>query len=107
MKYVFITFEQMKIDENCQRTSYRNWGQGIERWRHFRSGTPPSGQIYIFANYAKTIMDRRKMSVEHLKEIGVGELNGDVASGLRRQLAAEFTFSQNPRKMSKIDENCQ
>jgi hypothetical protein len=42
--------------------------------------------------------DRRKLSTDHLQEIGVGESNGDVISGLRRYLAAVFTFSQITRK---------
>ncbi len=37
--------------------------------------------------------DRRKMSVELLQEIGVGESNGDVIFGLRRHLAADFRKS--------------
>jgi hypothetical protein len=47
------------------------------------------------------------MLMDHLKEIGVGESNGDFIVGLRRHLAAKFTFSQNTRKPSGIDEKCQ
>ena len=39
--------------------------------------------------------------------MGVGESNGVVTSGLGRQLAAEFTFSQNTRKPSEMDVLCQ
>jgi hypothetical protein len=46
------------------------------------------------------------MSMDHSEEIGVGESNGDITSGLGRHLAAEFTFSQNTRK-PQIDEECQ
>jgi hypothetical protein len=45
------------------------------------------------------------MSIEHLWEIGVGEPNDDVISGLRCLLAAKFKFSQNTREPSWIDIN--
>jgi hypothetical protein len=51
---------------------------------------PSSVRFYILANYTKTITVKRKSSTEHFSEIGVGESNGDVISGLGRHLAAHF-----------------
>ncbi len=72
-----------------------NRDRGIERWRHLRSKAPPSDRIFIFASYTKTMTDRRKMSMDHLSDVGAKESNGDVISVLGRHLADKFTFSQS------------
>ncbi len=47
--------------------------------------------------------DGRKISMEHLYEIGAGESNDDVISGLGRHLAAKFKISQTTRKPLRIE----
>jgi hypothetical protein len=42
--------------------------------------------------------------MDYLQEIGVGKCNGDVISSLRRFLDAEYRFSQNNQKPSRLDE---
>jgi hypothetical protein len=61
-----------------------------------RISQPKSKCVYCFW----TAEDRRTLSTDHLQEIGVGESNGDVISGLGHHLAAEFTLSQNARKQT-------
>jgi hypothetical protein len=48
-----------------------------------------------FRKLQETIMDKWKMSIGHLQEIWVDELNGDVISDLKRHQAAKIIFSRN------------
>ncbi len=44
---VLITFEHIKIEENCKRTTHRKLGSGNQTWRHLQSKTPPCARIYF------------------------------------------------------------
>jgi hypothetical protein len=57
-----ITRKPSLIGENCQRNTDGKLGQGIERWRHFRSRTPRIGRFYIFPKYTETVTERQKFS---------------------------------------------
>jgi hypothetical protein len=106
--YIFANYTKTITDRrNMSIDRLGNRGRGVERWRHFRSRMPPCSRIYILAKCTKTTKDRRKISMDHLQKIWIGDSNGDVTSGLEHHLAAEFTFSQNTRKPSHIDEKCQ
>jgi hypothetical protein len=83
-----ITRKPSPIDKNVNGALVGTRSQGIEWRRHFRSGMPPSGQIYIFVNYTKTITDRQKLST--------GILVGNRGRGMqwRRQFRSGMSCSE-------------
>ena len=55
------------------------------------TGCQISSQINIHEQLLNGIRDRRKISIDSLYKIGVGESNGDIIFALGRHLAAKTT----------------
>ncbi len=96
----------MEIGENCQ---WNTDGKSGSANRIVISGLGRHlAAAFTFAKIAQKLLPiERKLSVEHLYEIGVGESDGDNISGLKRHLAAKFTFAKITRKLTPIDEKFQ